>query len=323
MNNILCIGDFFKTSNNYKGNVLFNEPLSPRTTFKIGANAALLLEPFSIDSFIFCISYLKSQNQIFFILGGGSNVVFPDDDYSGCIISTNKLSQISSVTTSTSISSSDKPLSELVHCDCGTPFSALINFCINNNLTGIEEFAGLPGTIGGATFMNARCFDKSLSDIIFSTTFYDIKKEKIFTEEFQSNQWDYKKSPFQQSEKIILSVILKLQKNQTSSEDIKNLCNHFTSERINKGHFKFPSAGSVFKNNRTFGKPTGQLIDEAGLKGLQIGQAQIASWHGNFIINKGKAKSSDVKALVNIAEEKVYNKFGFSIEPEIIFVDNI
>lgn len=315
MNNILCISDFFKTSDFYSGNVLLYEPLSPRTTFKIGSNADILLEPFNIDSFIFAISHLHDNNMNYFVLGGGSNIVFPDTNFNGVIISTSKLNQITK-------SPSDLQNS-LVTAECGTPFSALINFSIRETLSGVEQFAGLPGSIGGAVFMNARCFEKSISDILHSTTFYDIQTKQVKTELFNSSEWDYKKSPFQNSDKVILSATFTLNQNTSTQEEIKQNCNHFTTERINKGHFKYPSAGSVFKNNHNFGKPTGQLIDEVGLKGLQIGGAQIASWHGNFIINTGKAKASDVKALVQIAKEKVYNKYGFSIEPEIIFVDNL
>ncbi len=315
MNNILCISDFFKTSDFYSGNVLLDEPLSPRTTFKIGSNADILLEPFNIDSFIFSTSHLHDNNMNYFVLGGGSNIVFPDTNYNGIIISTSKLNQITK-----------SPLghqSSLVTAECGTHFSAVVNFSIRETLSGVEQFAGLPGSIGGAVFMNARCFEKSISDILYSTTFYDIQTKQTKTELFNSSEWDYKKSPFKNTDKVILSATFTLNQNTSTQEEIKQSCNHFTAERINKGHFKYPSAGSVFKNNHNFGKPTGQLIDEVGLKGLQIGGAQIASWHGNFIINIGKAKASDVKALVQIAKEKVYKKFGFSIEPEIIFVDNL
>ena len=102
---------------------------------------------------------------------------------------------------------------------------------------------------------------------------------------------------------------------------IKNQCEGFLKGREDRGHFKFPSAGSVFKNNHDFGKPSGKLIDEAGLRGYRIGGAQIAEFHGNFIVNTDGASAEDVKGLVNKAVETVKMKFGFVLEPEIIFIE--
>ena len=98
-------------------------------------------------------------------------------------------------------------------------------------------------------------------------------------------------------------------------------CKYYINERISKGHFKYPSAGSVFKNNHDFGKPSGKLIDEAGLKGLEYGGAQIAPFHANFIINKNNATSQDIKTLVKKVQNEVKNKFGFNLEPEILFLE--
>ena len=97
----------------------------------------------------------------------------------------------------------------------------------------------------------------------------------------------------------------------------------FIKDRENKGHFKFPSAGSVFKNNRNFGKPSGKIIDEVGLRGISVGNAQVAPWHGNFIINNGNATASDVRNLVELIQEKVKEKTGFLLECEIIFTDKM
>ena len=104
-------------------------------------------------------------------------------------------------------------------------------------------------------------------------------------------------------------------------ESIKKESDSYVEDRRSKGHFKFPSAGSVFKNNRNFGKPSGALVDAAGLKGTECGGAQIAPWHGNFIINRGNATASDIKALVKLAQDKVREQTGFNLECEIIFVE--
>ena len=175
--------------------------------------------------------------------------------------------------------------------------------------------------------MNARCFDRSISDILHSTTHieYQNDKAKIVEKPFNASDWDYKKSPFQsddqKNQRYITQATFRLTRAGADSHDrIASDCKKYIAERVNKGHFKYPSAGSVFKNNHAFGAPSGKLIDECGLKGTKIGGAQIAPFHGNFIINVDHAKASDVRQLVQLAQKKVKEKFGFDLEPEIIFL---
>ena len=205
--------------------------------------------------------------------------------------------------------------------------AAFVNFCTENNISGVEQFAGLPGSVGGAVFMNARCFDKSISDIIFSVSYMNIdyseKQIKLAQEIFNPDEWAYKKSPYQDGNKFITTAtFLLLQKNASEHDNIQEECKKYIGERVSKGHFKFPSAGSVFKNNHDFGKPSGQIIDEAGLRGTTIGGAKIADFHGNFIINTGNAKATEIKSLVELVQDKIKQKYGFFLEPEIIFVEN-
>ena len=191
----------------------------------------------------------------------------------------------------------------------------------------IEQFAGLPGSVGGAVYMNARCFDKSISDILFSVSTMEIDRKNHKTtlnqEHFNACDWAYKKSPYQGGNRFITTVTFLLtQKNASEQDKIAAECKKYIAERVNKGHFKYPSAGSVFKNNHDFGKPSGMIIDEAGLRGTTIGGAKVADFHGNFIINTGNAKASDIKALVELVQAKVHEKYGFFLETEIIFVEN-
>ena len=178
---------------------------------------------------------------------------------------------------------------------------------------------------------DARCFEKSISQLVYDTSFFTAQPKKrasIICKPFQKSEWDYKKSPFQttnsdEAKKIICSATFVLeQKDDKEHTSIESKCKHFINERIEKGHFKFPSAGSVFKNNHNFGKPSGALIDQAGLKGVKIGGAQIAPFHGNFIINVDHAKSDDIKELVELTKKTIKEKFGFDLENEIIFLTN-
>jgi len=318
-----------------------DEPISAKTTFKVGGKVSLFIQPAAPDQLQKAVEILQNHKSRFFLLGGGSNLVFPDSDFECPVISTEKLNSVfientQNIENSAPDFAANKIPTDkvLVTCLAGTPMATFVNFCTKNNLSGAEEFAGLPGSIGGALFMNARCFDKSICELIYSTQHLEYANPsenknnqnfipKIVNSFFKAQEWDYKKSPFQKQNKIITQATFLLTKKTPQEHDeIENKCKFFINERVSKGHFKYPSAGSVFKNNHAFGKPSGKLIDDAGLKGYAIGGAQIAPFHGNFIINTDHAKACDIKELVIHAQKIVQQKFGFMLEPEIIFVDD-
>ncbi len=318
--------DSLKNYDAFKGEILQNESLAQKSSFKIGGKADLFIKPQNYYSFQIALNLLLETKTKFFILGGGSNIVFPEH-YDGVIISTTNFNDVDFM----SVENCPKDFGKinlqknqrLVTCFSGTSMANLVNFCTKNNISGLEQFAGLPGTVGGAVFMNARCFEKQISDVLFYTTYMNYSQNKATLHHTlkNPNDWDYKKSPFQDGNSFITTAtFLVEQKNHSEHEKIENDCKQYILERINKGHFKFPSAGSVFKNNHSFGKPSGKLIDEAGLKGFQIGNAKVADFHGNFIINLGGATQDDVKNLVLHIQKTVFEKFGFKLEPEIIFL---
>ncbi len=306
-----------------------NEPLAPKSSFKVGGTARLFISPQTPEQLESTISAVRSAELPYFVTGGASNVVYPDGTYEGAIISTQAIKEIFY---ESDVSTQDNTNTALVTCQCGVPMAAFVDFCTRKNLTGAEQFAGLPGTVGGAVYMNARCFDRSISDILYSTKHIEYKGDKARLVElpFNSADWDYKKSPFQANPQIsdtkseqlyITQATFSLTRAaQQDHERIVSDCKKYIAERVDKGHFKYPSAGSVFKNNREFGAPSGKLIDECGLKGLTAGGAQIAPFHGNFIINTGTATAADIRSLVTQAQKAVHDKFGFDLEPEIIFI---
>ena len=311
------------------GDIRENEPLAPKTTFKVGGCADLFIAPQNYYSFQIAMDALLKADVPFFIMGGGSNIVFSDQGFHGAVVSTcnfNDTAYYQPSNVSPQFGKVElKQGQTLITCFSGTPMAALVKFCTENTISGMEQFAGLPGSVGGAVYMNARCFDCSISDRIFSVSWMDYSEKKITLqqERFDPAKWDYKKSPYQQGKKFITTATFLLnQKNASEQDKIAAECKKYISERVNKGHFKFPSAGSVFKNNRSFGKPSGQIIDEAGLRGYTLGGAKVADFHGNFIINTGNATASDIKNLTNYVQEQVQQKFGFLLEPEIIFVEN-
>ena len=321
---------YIKNHDNFKGTITENELLAPKSTFKIGGRARVYVAPDDYYSFQLTLRRIIADTLPFFITGGGSNLVFPDEGFDGIILSSQNFNDAMILPKGDLPEDFEGHLpcelgkdDVLVTCFAGTPMAAFVSFCTKNDLTGAEQFAGLPGTVGGAAFMNARCFDKSISDIIFYTTWMDYNDKDIPLHHELKNpsEWDYKKSPFQNNKRFVTTVTFLLKHLHGDAKmQIAKDCRYYTVQRIEKGHFKFPSAGSVFKNNHDFGAPSGKLIDECGLKGTKIGGAQIAPFHGNFIINVDHAKASEVKALVELATDKVHEKFGFTLEPEIIFL---
>jgi len=321
MNSIAQIAEKFKR--NPKIGLFFDEPLSARTSFKIGGKAALLAEPSDVQSLAELLTAIKIKAAPHFVLGGGSNVLFSDSGYDGIIVSTKKLCGIEIVgkQQTESPTQAQDGGKAIIRALAGTSMAALVSFAQEKALSGLEEFAGLPGTVGGAAFMNARCFGKEISDTVQKISWLEwsqeegafVQREAVFPKE----AWAYKKSPFTGSGRVVLSAEFIVQKGDKAS--IAQKAAAFIQERKDKGHYKAPCAGSVFKNNRAFGRPTGKIIDELGLKGERRGGAQIAPFHGNIIINAGGASSADVRALVDLCKARAKEKLGFDLEEEIIF----
>ena len=324
MEEIVSFARGLEESPRFRGDMLYGEPLADRTTMRVGGAAAVLAVPHDAESAAFAAFAAIRAGLPLFVLGGGSNIIVSDSGLDALVISLERLDGISYK-------------DGLLTAGAGAKFDGITEFCAANCLKGLSSFAGLPGTAGGAAYMNARCYGVSAGDLIESVSYVDldgIRAEKHVSDDFalanlakvyhnNRGEWAYKKSPFQAFRSLILSVtfcVEALGMSEDNEMSIRRENEGFIEDRRNKGHFRAPSAGSVFKNDRSFGKPSGQLIDEAGLKGLAVGGAQIAPWHGNFIINTGSATAGDIRTLVEKARAEVRERTGFSLETEIIFV---
>lgn len=303
------------TSSKFSGRILENEPLSSRSTMNVGGPAKVFIEPQTEESLILAVRTASENNLDFFILGGGSNTIFPDEGLD-MVITTRAVKE--EIIFNSQFSTLNLP--------AGTSWAQVITYCKKHNLGGFEPFTGLSGTVGGALYMNATCFGLSTCDNLISAKELIINNEELIIEKYikKDSDWGYKKSPFQTDQnssaepvdKIILSATFKVTQgfDQAKSDEVK-------AKRIAMGHFKAPSAGSAFKNKPDEGIIAGKLIDECGLKGFAIGGAQIAPWHGNFIINPDKkASAQDIKKLVKHVQQIVAEKTGVRLEPEILFV---
>ena len=297
-----------------------NVKLKDFTSFKIGGTADIYITPDSIEELKEALLFITQERIPAILLGGGTNLLIPDSGIRGAVIHTCNLKELRL---------SGAGQDRLVEAAAGVSMQELTEFCAAQGLSGMEDFAGLPGTVGGAVFMNARCYERSISDVLNSVAvLYFSEKGGIIAEhEYRQEEWAYKRSPFQPQNKrfaafdgnrpLIVSARFKAEPGNKAA--IRSKMEERIADRTAKGHFRFPSAGSVFKNNRAFGKPSGKLIDEAGLRGLRRGGAQVAPWHGNFIVNTGSATAKEVMELIKIIQNRVKEQTGFELEPEIIF----
>jgi len=292
-------------------NFRYNEPMRDHTTFKVGGPADCWLSPQGGGFTPFCVNLLnicRTENVNIFIMGGGANIVVSDNGIRGITLDMNGWKgEIYS-------------RGNEVIFKSGTSIDKAVDTAAEASLCGLEFLAGMPGTVGGAVWMNARCYGSEIADVLnwVDVISYDNGKYEIERIEKNAVDFAYKESPFQKMDCIILSAAFKVRKGE--KEKILTEMNKNRDDREKKGHYRLPCAGSAFKNDHDFGKPTGQIIDELGLKGAQIGGAQIAPYHGNIIVNTGDASAKDIRALVEDTALKVKEKTGLTLQPEILFV---
>lgn len=277
------------------------EMLSSHTTFRIGGDASLFVSPADEDQLIGVISYLEKNGIRYFLLGKGSNVLFDDAGYDGAVVSTSKLDKIS-------------VCGNEITAQCGASFTYLASVAAGNSLSGLEFAYGIPGSVGGAVFMNAGAYGSETAAVLKSSRYLDISDCTVKTLPLEEHLFGYRDSVFRHRRFIHLSSVFALQAGDKAQ--IRAYTNELMQRRRDKQPLEYPSAGSVFK--RYPGRYTAQMIDEAGLRGLSVGGAQVSEKHAGFIVNKGNATSSDVIALVGKVREAIRDKYGIEIECEII-----
>ncbi|MBI9096983.1 MAG: UDP-N-acetylmuramate dehydrogenase [Spirochaetaceae bacterium] len=287
---------------NIAGSVRFNVRLKDFTTFKTGGPADIFITASDAADIIKARQFAAENNLPVFILGGGANILVSDKGIRGITLYTGEMNQFTV--------EDNKLISH-----AGITVNRLAEAAMESSLSGFEFIYGMPGTVGGALWMNARCYGSEISQIFqWADVINDNNEiERIY---FEKKDWAYKQSPFQSRGLFIYKCCFSLE-NQDKEAIQKEMNNNY-NDRIKKGHFNAPCAGSIFKNNRSFGKPSGQIIDEAGLRGLRIGKAAVSDFHANIIINEGDAKASDILDLINLVRKKVKEQTGYDLEPEII-----
>jgi UDP-N-acetylmuramate dehydrogenase len=279
-----------------------DEPMASHTSFRIGGTADLYVLPASVDEVTEVLRVCAGESVPFFLLGGGTNILVSDRGIRGVVIDI------------TSLKGLEAEGSRVV-AQAGTPVSGVAEYALDRGLAGMEFSYSLPGTLGGAVWMNARCYGSEMSDVLEFVDYLepDLQRHRS---PMDRAHWGYKRSPFQDTRRVILAAGLRLAPGDRPEMQARMKAHR--SDRERKGHFLYPCAGSIFKNDRTFGAPTGQLIDSLGLKGTRVGGAQVAPFHGNIFINTGGARASDMRALIERVENEVRARLGLGLEREVI-----
>ena len=292
-------------TNNIEEKIMFDVPMKNYTSFKIGGKAEKFLKIKNEEALKNAIKYARENNLKITIIGNGSNLLVLDSGIKGLVLK---------------IEIDDLKIEKkenYVEVTVGSGYKtmALGAKLMNEGITGFEELSGIPGTIGGAIFMNAGAYGKEIKDINISTKCMDYDGNTFILQN-KEQEFEYRSSIFKNGKYIILETKLKLEDGK--KEEIKNKINEFLSSRKEKQPLEYPSAGSTFK--RQEGVITAKLIDECGLKGVKIGGAMVSAKHAGFIVNYSNATAKDVLNLIKYVKEKIYEKYGIKIEEEIRIV---
>ncbi len=275
--------------------------MSKYTTFRIGGNASVMITPLNDGQLVSVIKECKKENIKPFILGNGSNMLICDAGLKTVVINMCR----------------PEPKIELVNgdtivCDAGMNMSKVCNFALENELTGLEFAFGIPGSAGGAAYMNAGAYGGEMKDVLVECRHIDLDGS-LGSLKGEELGLAYRTSAYERNGFIITTLIMKLKKGDKA--EIKAKMQELLQRRRDKQPLEFPSAGSTFK--RPVGFFAGGLIEECGLKGFSVGGAQVSEKHAGFIINKGGATAQDVLDLIKYVQDRVYEQKGVRLEPEV------
>lgn len=283
-----------------KERVLLDEPMKQHTTFRVGGNADYFVMPQSAEEVKNIVALCKEADMPYYILGNGSNLLVGDKGYRGVIIQIYKEMNHIRI-------DGDKVIAQ-----AGALLSRVGTATLEAELTGFEFAAGIPGTVGGAVFMNAGAYGGEMKDIIANAIVLT-QDGDIVTINKEDLELGYRTSVIAKKGYVVLEVEYQLQKGD--KEAIRARMDELKVQRVTKQPLEYPSAGSTFK--RPEGYFAGKLIQDAGLRGFQVGGAQVSEKHCGFVINKDQATAADIQELMRQVSDKVMQEFGVKLEPEV------
>lgn len=283
--------------------LLFHEPMSSHTTFRVGGEAECVIVVETKDELAKIISYFGRLEQDYFVLGNGSNLLVGDKGYRGVIIKFGK--QMGAICVE----------QNHIVVGAGAPLSLVASAAKEKGLSGLEFAAGIPGTVGGAIVMNAGAYGGEMKQVVQMVRVMD-KEGEILTLDNDTMEFGYRTSIIKDRPFIVLGAILRL--TPGNEEEIGRKMEELMKQRKSKQPLEYPSAGSTFK--RPEGHYAGKLIMDAGLRGYRIGGAQVSEKHCGFVINAGGATAADIKEVIEEIQERVLDRFHVRLEPEVIFL---
>ncbi len=280
-----------------------NCPLAPYTTFRIGGPAGLAVFPKSSGEAVKALGAVRSSGMRYLVLGNGSNVLIDDGGFDGAVVILTGMRAFSVG-------------NGFITADAGLSLTRLASIAAANSLTGLEFAYGIPGTVGGGVYMNAGAYGGELAQIAVSSRWYDMETGEIGEYSGAEQDFSYRHSVYMNDRKIILSATFRLAPGER--DKIGAAMDDYMSRRREKQPLELPSAGSVFKRGNGF--ITAKLIEDAGLKGRRVGDAEVSEKHAGFIVNRGKATSADVLGLIEVVKREIRDKFGKDIECEVRYI---
>lgn len=275
-------------------------PLSRVTSFHIGGNADLAVYPADAEAFAYALDAVVQAGVPYTVIGNGSNTLVRDGGFRGVVFVTTDMRRVTIDGTR-------------LTGGCGVLLGSVGTNASRAGLAGAEFANGIPGTLGGAVYMNAGAYGGQLADIVCETVCYDLDAKQVLHLDNAAQHFGYRHSVFMEKNYIILSATLQLTKDEPDA--IRARMNDYLARRREKQPLEYPSVGSVFK--RPEGHFAGKLIEDAGLKGLRVGGAEVSPKHAGFIVNVGGATARDVLELIERIREKVYAMSGVTLECEI------
>ncbi|MCL2366228.1 MAG: UDP-N-acetylmuramate dehydrogenase [Oscillospiraceae bacterium] len=279
----------------------YNEPMKDHTSFRIGGSVRAMYFPSAASEIVDMHQMLKKNDITPFILGNGTNLLVCDEPLDMVVINTAKLDYM-------------KHVDELeISAGAGVILSKLAVYAQNLGLSGLEFAHGIPGTLGGAIYMNAGAYDRQMQDIVQCTDAFSASAKCIFDITNSEHEFSYRHSRFMENGEIILGTTLKLK--HSVPELIKAKMDALSVRRRDSQPLDMPSAGSVFKRPKD--GYVGAMVEQAGLKGFAIGGAQVSEKHAGFIVNRGGATFSDVMQVIAHVKETIFKQFGIELEQEI------
>lgn len=285
-----------------KINVIEDAPMKEYTSFKAGGNAAALVTVESVEELRQVLADIHEADMKSMLLGNGSNTLFKDSGYNGVVV---KLGG--------SFAEAEHLGGGLVKAGASILMSVLAKYLLRQSLTGFEFASGIPGSLGGAVFMNAGAYGGEIKDILVSAT--AVSRDGSEIREFSAEELElsYRHSVLEENGYVVVSAKLQLQPG--NPEEISGKMRELLEKRNSKQPVQYPSAGSTFK--RPTGYFAGKLVEDAGLKGTAVGGAQVSVLHSGFIINTGGATATDILDLIALVQNTVYDQFGVKLEPEV------